>query len=357
MTLRVAIIGCGLIGDVHAWALWGLRKVGVADVRVTLVHDLDRQRADAFAQRHRATTAVTMDEALDGADAVYVCTPTAAHLEVVEAAASRGLPVYCEKPLGPDLASAQTVAAALCSVPHQVGLVLRSSPALRRLHTLVGEHAYGRPMTFLLRDDQYFPIQGQYGSTWRADAAIAGGGTLIEHSIHDLDLFRWIFGDPASVACTRASFFGHEGIEDLATVLLSYADGRTATLVSVWHQILTRPSTRRFEVFFEDAFVEIEADPRTALRVQDSDGTTDLECSFDAWVNELPVPNDVRLPLAIYADAGSRFCALVSSGTATGPGATEALAAHRLVDAAYRSAGAGGTPVALGSGTGAAAGI
>ena len=50
-------------------------------------------------------------------------------------------------------------------------------------------------MAAVFRDDQYFPIQGTYASRWRADVAQAGGGCLIEHSIHDVDILRFCFGE------------------------------------------------------------------------------------------------------------------------------------------------------------------
>ena len=58
--------------------------------------------------------------------------------------------------------------------------------------SIVASGRHGRPLATTLRDDQYFPIQGQYGSTWRKDVAAAGGGTLIEHSIHDVDVLALV---------------------------------------------------------------------------------------------------------------------------------------------------------------------
>ena len=83
--------------------------------------------------------------------------------------------------------------------PSQSGLVLRSAPVFRELRDLVQGGTLGAPMAAVFRDDQYFPIQGTYASQWRADVAQAGGGCLIEHSIHDLDILRFCFGDVDSV--------------------------------------------------------------------------------------------------------------------------------------------------------------
>ncbi len=345
--MRVGIVGCGFIANIHSWALWAVRKAGLADVRVVAVCDRDPDRAAGLAGPNDAAV-VSFEELLDAVDVVYVCTPTGEHLGAVERAADRGLAVFCEKPLGPDLRGAQAVAVALERVPHQVGLVLRTSPVFSVLREEIVSGRHGHPMVVTMRDDQYFPIQGQYASTWRSQAGVAGGGTLIEHSIHDVDLFRWLLGDPSKVTCRTTSFFGHEGIDDLAVASLSFADsGLVANLVSVWHQVMSRTSSRRLEVFCENALLWTDDDNCGPLHVETSSGAEVRECSPPAWVDELPVPEELRRPLGLYAEASRRFLAAMSTGTAGSPGVSEALAAHRIVDAAYRSASTGGAPVAI----------
>ena len=343
--MRVGLVGCGFIGRVHSWAFWALRKADLFDAKITAVHDRDPERAAAIAQPHGAATCSDLPELLDQVDAVYVCTPTAEHLSVCEAAADRGIAVMCEKPLAPDLAGARRVAEALELVPHRVGLVLRSSPVFHRLSDLISSGRFGRPMALTLRDDQYFPIQGQYASTWRSDVDVAGGGTLIEHSIHDLDLFRWLLGEPKTVSCRTASFFGHPGIEDLAVATFDFGGGVTANLTSVWHQVITRGSTRRVEVFFEDAVVVWDEDDDPGeLHVSTSAGAEVLTCPLPEWVETLPVPVEVRNSLGLYTEASRRFLEAVASGKTGSPDATDAVAAHVMVDAAYRSAAEEGRP-------------
>jgi predicted dehydrogenase len=197
-----------------------------------------------------------------------------------------------------------------------------------------------------MRDDQYYPIQGLYGSTWRRDVACAGGGTLIEHSIHDIDVLRWLLGEPASVSAHTACRFGHPGIEDVAAVRFSYADGSVAQLTSVWHQVLSRESNRRLEVFCEKALLWADDDYLGPLHVQTDDATTTVEAAAPAWTAQLTVPEVYAKALAQYAEPSKAFLdALAEHRSPAGyPPAAEALAAHRLVDAAYRSAAAGGVP-------------
>ena len=247
--MRIGIVGCGHIGTVHAYALKQLSDARLIDAHITAAYDRDEARAARLTKNLGGEPCASLDALLDAVDVVWICTWTAGHLEPVEAAARRGLPIFCEKPLAPNLAACESVSAALAQVPHQVGLVLRFAPVFANAAELVGSGRYGRHLTTILRDDQYFPIQGMYGSTWRKDVAAAGGGTLIEHSIHDVDVLRWILGDPVDVSGTTACAFGYEGIEDLASLTLRYPGGATAQLVSVWHQVMSRGSSRRLEIF------------------------------------------------------------------------------------------------------------
>ena len=66
--------------------------------------------------------------------------------------------------------------------------------------------------------------------------------------IHDIDVLRWLLGDPVQLTAHTANRFGHDGIEDTAAVQFTYADGSVAQLTSIWHQVLTRESSRRLEV-------------------------------------------------------------------------------------------------------------
>jgi predicted dehydrogenase len=346
--IRVGLVGCGFIGAVHSFALRQLSDAGLVDATVTATFDPDHDRAAAMAAHHDARAYPDLGSLLAAVDVAWICTWTAAHREAVEAAVDRSLPVFCEKPLAPTLAECETIAAALGRVPHQVGLVLRHAPVFRAAAEAVRAGRYGRPLATILRDDQYFPIQGMYASEWRSDVERAGGGTLIEHSIHDVDVLRWILGEPAEVGARTASVFGHPGIDDTTTLTFAYPGGSTATIVSVWHQILCRGSTRRLEVFCEDALLWTDDDYLGPLHIETSVGTEVIDAPPPPWLECFDVPDVFAKPLGQYAEPAKFFLdALRHDGPAArgSPTATEALAAHRLVDLAYRSARRGGAPL------------
>jgi predicted dehydrogenase len=341
---RIALIGCGHIGTVHSYALGQLSRAGLIDACVATTFDTDLSRAEEVARHHRAAVAGSLEEALEGADVAWICTWTSEHLRAVRAACDRGMATFCEKPLAPTLDDCRLIAAALEQVPHQVGLVLRHAPVFRNAAKLIGSGRFGKPLALTLRNDQYFPIQGVYGSTWRSDVQLAGGGTLIEHSIHDVDLISWLLGPPDRLSASTSSMFGFEGIEDSATVVFEHASGVIATLVSIWHRVMSRPSTRRLEIFFEEAFAWTEDDYLGPLHVQTSDGLEEIAGAAPPWTDRLGVPEVYAKPLAQYCEPSKEFLdKLATSGdSARGePDVRTALAAHELVDAAYRSAARG----------------
>ena len=342
MTVRVGIVGCGLIGFIHSYTLRLLTSCGVVDAAVVATYDADRGRAESFAAAHDAVVCADVDELVDRVDAVWVCTWTAAHLDVVAAAVAHERAVFCEKPLAPTLADCEQVAALLARVPHQVGLVLRSAPVFEALVAHVHGGAHGRALAVVFRDDQFFPTQGFYASDWRADVRRAGGGTLLEHSIHDIDVLRWLLGEPTGVRASVAARFGHPGIDDVAAVTLTFADEAVATLTSVWHQVLSRGSSRRVEVFCERALLWLDDDHLGPLHLEAAAGTEVLPTRPPAWVAALDAPPVLARAVAEYAPPTRAFLdALRTGAPVRGPDAAVALAAHRVVDAAYRSSRSG----------------
>jgi predicted dehydrogenase len=353
--LRIGFVGSGLIAWAHALGIKAMIDGGVLHASVVAVHDQRESRARRLAEAmggdgERVEVVASAAEVAALADAVWVCTPTAAHRQAVDAAIQAERAVFCEKPLSTDLAAAGGLVAAVdaVGVPSQSGLVLRRAPVFRALKALTESGTLGRPMAAVFRDDQYFPIRGTYASEWRADVTQAGGGCLIEHSIHDFDILRFCFGEVDSVTARTANVAGHEGVEDVAAVTLSFVSGMEAQLTSVWHDIMTRGSTRRLEVFFREGMVRLSDEFRGPLHVQTSAGKEVRECPSPAWVDALPLPNDhVGLALKAYVEADRAFADAVAAGRPPEPSLAEALVAHRLVDASYRSAAAAGAPVVL----------
>ncbi len=347
---RIGFVGGGLIAWAHAIGLAEMTKAGIVEAEFVAVYDIDSPRAQSLAGALGTRAVDSLDEVIERCDTLWVCTPTAAHPEAVLRAAQHGCAVFCEKPLAINLATVMTMAetVAAAAVPAQVGLVLRSTPVFRALRDLVAAGALGAPMVVVFRDDQYFPIQGLYGSTWRGHAEMAGGGCLIEHSIHDLDILRFCLGDVTEVSCWTSNLSGKGDVEDVASVSLRFASGATANLTSVWHDILSRGSGRRVEMFFENGLAWFDNDFRGPIHVETVEGTEILECHSPPWVDDLPLARDeFGLAIALYVEADRAFADAIRDGMPPGPDLAEAVVAHQLVDASYRSAAAHGGPISI----------
>lgn len=341
MTLRIGFIGAGFIARYHAFQL----RLASEPNEVGPVFDLEPERAAAFIAEEGGTVVSSLEAVLEASDAVFVCTWTVHHLEAVRAVVAAGLPVFCEKPLSTDLDGAAELAKVVegGGVPAAVGLVLRTAPAMLTVRELLAEPAHGRVMNVVFRDDQFLPIQGIYGSTWRADAELAGSGALLEHSIHDVDLLEWLLGPAWSVAATMSEFHGHPGIEDSVSALVRFPTGATASLVSVWHDVLRRPSQRRIEIFCERALITLEGEIFGPVRVETADEEYVLDGdALVAWLAERAVA--LRSTEQDFLEAARAF----HDGGGVRrvePDVQDALRAHVVVDAMYRSSAAGGAPV------------
>lgn len=342
----VGLIGCGFIGRFHSRNINSVARSELIPVNYRGVADRVIERAEVFASLTRSPlVAADAEDILADPliDTVYICTETYEHPRLVLAAAERGLNVFCEKPLAKDLAAVEQMVEAVerAGVVNQVGLILRTSPVYTVIKDLMADPDLGPFLTAHLRDDQFFPVRGHYASAWRGDVDKAGGGTLIEHSIHDVDLFRWLFGEVEAVRCHTRYTSGHDGVEDVALVTFQHADGHQTSLSSVWHAVDERPSTRRLEVFFEGGWLATDSDFIGSIRYQRRTGP-ERELPPDevlARYRELAAIDDSHFDIArkgMYADY--RFLKAITDGKPAFPDFRVALAAHRIIDACYRSA-------------------
>ena len=140
----------------------------------------------------------------------------------------------------------------------------------------------------------------------------------------------------------------------MAAVTLSFASGFEAQLTSVWHDILSRGSTRRLEVFCREGMVWLGNEFRGPLVSRPARGQRCAACPV-APVGRGAALADEEVGLAVraYVEADRAFVEAVMAGRRTRARAGGgARVAHRLVDAAYRSAAGGGAPIGVPSAEG-----
>jgi predicted dehydrogenase len=341
----VGMVGCGMIGQIHADGLGKLVEDG--EIRAVAAADPSESaraaahRNCAFDRLHADAAAVITDSDVD---AVMITAPTATHRDLVLATVAAGKPLFCEKPLAPTFEVVRELADAVAGLPAQVGFHSRFHPLHNRLVHLIDSGEVGAVMGYTLRDDQYWPtgdiVDGH--SSWRSRRVEAGGGALLEHSIHSVDILTWLFGPPTRVSAVTRRVFGYD-VEDVAAMTIEHQSGVIGTLLTVFNGVRGREE-RRLEVFFERGTVEVTTDflvgaPEDGFLLQTPDRPADrldLAALRDRYFDSIGVTRRDFLFYPYVADRA--WIHATRTQTEAEPGFPDALAAHALVEAAYRSA-------------------
>jgi predicted dehydrogenase len=220
--LRVAIVGCGLIGHKRAAALDpGSTLAGCFDVA-----------PDAAAKLAAATGAPALDD-LDellalAPDVVVVAVTHDQLAPLAVQALDAGAHVLVEKPAGLSAAQVDDIAAASQRNRRlvKVGFNHRFHPGIARAIEEARSGRYGEVLHLRARYGHGGRIG--YDREWRADPARSGGGELIDQGMHLLDLTHWTLGDlPLHSALLRTQFWDTPA-DDNAILLLGERDGRDA---------------------------------------------------------------------------------------------------------------------------------
>jgi len=225
------LIGAGGIGRTHLASYERVREA-----QIVAVTDIHEETARAAAQQVGAEAFRSVQEMLERSDldAVDICTPPAAHLEAALLAIEKGLHVLCEKPLAhhPDAARKMVQASEARGVKLMTAFCHRFHPPIVALKRLIDAGELGDIVMF--RNRFAGPFKG-VEERWFSDKEVAGGGVLMDTSVHSIDLFRFLVGEVARVqAVTRQTNPAIGEVEDTAIALLSTSDKRMGVVEASW---------------------------------------------------------------------------------------------------------------------------
>ncbi|WP_299907226.1 Gfo/Idh/MocA family oxidoreductase [uncultured Paracoccus sp.] len=221
---RIAIVGAGVIGRMHA------KAIAMAP-GVTLAAIVDPSpEAQAVAAEFAVPLHASLESLIDagGIDGVILATPNQLHAPGALTCIAAGLPVLVEKPLAGDLAGARAILAAAdaADVAVATGHHRRHNPLIVRAKALIDEGALGQiaaihGSTWFLKPDAYFEAD------WRRKP---GAGPVYLNLIHDIDLMMHFCGPVARLqAMTTNAIRGFE-VEDTSVVSLQFRSGALGTI-------------------------------------------------------------------------------------------------------------------------------
>ncbi len=255
--MRVAQLGAGRIGVMHAEILAGLVEPGAL-----VVADVDLARAQAVATTVGAE-AVEIGGAIQSADALVIAASSTAHPELIRAGIARGIPVFCEKPLATDLEETKRLVDEIeaSGIAFQLGFQRRFDAAYCEARRLVEDGSLGRLYVVRLAGHDPEPPHEAY--------IAASGGIFNDFSVHDFDVTRWLTGQEIEEVYADGDVLGFPVFAkyddvDTAVATLRLSGGTRAILSVTRHDPLGYDI--RTELFGSGDSVTIGLGPRTPMR-------------------------------------------------------------------------------------------
>jgi predicted dehydrogenase len=202
------------------------------------VHDPDREHARWVCEDFAVPYVDDAEELVSaaGVEAVVVCSANADHRRDVELAAAHRRHVLCEKPVATSLedAHAMVEACARAGVQFHLAFVSRFLPVVSRARTAVREGRLGDLVGLVGGNRGHPPLPPSYPG-WIVDPMAAGGGALLDHSVHVTDVMRHISGlEVSQVSAEAGSLLWDLPVDDVALVSLRFTSGAVGSIDPSW---------------------------------------------------------------------------------------------------------------------------
>lgn len=233
---RLAFLGVGWIGRNRLDAMVEADAGSVAAV----ADPSEEARAAVAADHPDAAICEGLEEMLDvEPDGLVIATPSALHSQQAIAALDRGIPVFCQKPLGRTAAEVESVVEAARRADRllAVDMSYRHTAAIKEIRRLIQDGELGEVFAAeLVFHNAYGPDK-----EWFYDRDRSGGGCVMDLGIHLVDLGLWLMGGEVERVSTALYARGHrldprdDAVEDYAEVRLDLYGGRSVRVTTSWN--------------------------------------------------------------------------------------------------------------------------
>ena len=285
------------------------RAATILGARVCLLYDCDISRSQMLADEYPASRVLPDLKTIDwrAIDAVFVCTPPSCRGPVEMSAASAGVPIFVEKPVGISAEQCWRLERALKMTP-----VINSVGYMNRYRDSVL-----RAREFLARQEPVGIACNWVGAPYRVgwwSQPDHSGGPFNEQATHFVDLCRFLMGEVIEVFAFARKSVSKAGIDDTITVTLSFAGDALGTLL-----YSCRASDKQIgiRIFSTTGGLELEG---WDLRLKDDEGKEDY--FEDPYIKE---------DAAFFAAIDAADQSLIKSSVA------DAVRTQMVVDAVHRS--------------------
>jgi predicted dehydrogenase len=251
----------------------------ISDVTIVGIYDDNAGRGQQMAQKFGlpffAEAQTLLAEGLDG---VIICSENVKHRPFVELAAGQTRYILCEKPIATTVADAQAIID-ICAerkTKLQIAYPVRFSPSIQRLKQTLDEEKLGKLYSAKCTN------HGSMPGGWFVEQALSGGGAVIDHTVHVMDLLRWFWDtEVVEVYAEIGESLLHPelGIDDVGLLSFKLANGIYGTLDTSW----SRPPSSmiwgdvKIEILGEKGWLQVDAYSQNVTVSSNKVGQTKLQ--------------------------------------------------------------------------------
>jgi predicted dehydrogenase len=207
------------------------------NVKLVGVADDDPLRGQTIAAQNKAQYFHTYEDLLEAKpDGVIICTENNRHRALVEMAAAHGIHILCEKPIATTLDDAQAIVEVCqkADVLLMTAFPMRFSVPLLEIKARLDNGDFGDVYCFNATNQGELPTKHR---SWFVDPELAGGGAIMDHTVHLVDMLRWFSGSEVESMYARSNRIFHAEevqVETGALEMLTFKNGIFATIDASW---------------------------------------------------------------------------------------------------------------------------
>jgi predicted dehydrogenase len=279
-------VGILSVAHMHAYSYAQSLKE-IKGVELFGIADENKDRGQKAANQFRTNYFKDYQELLkEDIDAVIICSENIMHKEMTIAAAKAGKHILCEKPLATTVEDAQAIIEA-CNkygVKLQTAFPVRFNPPVQRVKQMIDNGDLGRIVA--IRGTN----RGQNPGGWFIEQELSGGGAVLDHTVHVVDLMRWFMNSEVKEVYAEVdTVFNDIQIDDCGLLMLEFENGVFASHDPSWSRCKTFPTWGdvTMEIVGTNGVVQLDAFKQHFMVYNDSEQKVNQEFWGNSYDLEL----------------------------------------------------------------------
>lgn len=256
-----------------------------SDIDFVGFSDADLERGKNVSEQYKIKHFTSHQDLLaQNLDAVIICSENSKHLADIKLAAEAGVHILCEKPIEISLEAAREIGDLVKqkNLKFMTAFPMRFDPSIKKIKTMLEQNQLGT--LYAVNGINHAQIPRRHRA-WFADKSLAGGGAVMDHTVHLVDLLRWFTGSEVSTVYAEIEnpFVKDADIDTAGLVTLEFENGLIATIDASW----SRPEAAyptwghlKMELVAEKGTVEVDA---FAQHLNQYSKKTDINTNWIGW--------------------------------------------------------------------------